>query len=168
MNIYLLRHGIAAEKGKDYPEDFFRPLVPEGVKETRAVAQGMKRLRIKPDRVLSSPLVRARETAAIVAKVLGVSEKLECSDLLAPGSLFSGLVQDLRSREVIENILLVGHEPFLGCLIGYWTNGRNEAFAPLKKSGLCKLEVESVRNGRCAELKWLMTPRQLQLIARNP
>jgi phosphohistidine phosphatase len=167
MNIYLLRHGIAAEKGKDHPDDSLRPLVPAGVKETLAVAKGMKRLGIRPDLVLSSSFTRARETAAIVAKVLGVLKKLEYSDHLTPDGSFSGLVQDLQSREGIEDILLVGHEPFLGCLIGYWTLGRKEAFVSLKKSGLCRLETESIRNGRCAVLKWLMTPGQLKGIARH-
>ncbi len=167
MDLYFLRHGSAAEKGRDYPEDSLRPLIPAGVKETRAVAKGMRRLGVRPDLILSSPFVRARETAKIVAKILGVSGKLEYSNHLAPGSLFSELVQDLKGREGLKNILLVGHEPFLGRLIGYWTTGRDEAFVALKKSGLCKLETEGVRNGRCAMLKWLMTSRQLQWIAKR-
>ena len=166
MNLYLLRHGIAAEKGNDFPEDSLRPLVSAGVKETLAVAKGMKRLGIRPDLVLSSPFTRARETATIVAKVLGIPKKLEYTNHLTPDGSFSGLVQDLQSRDGIDNILLVGHEPFLGCLIGYWTLGRKEAFVSLKKSGVCRLEAEHLRNGRCAELKWLMTPGQLKGIAR--
>jgi phosphohistidine phosphatase len=167
MNIYLLRHGIAAEKGKDYPEDSLRSLISAGSKETLAVAKGMKRLGIRPDLILSSPFTRARETAAIVAKVLGSPKKLEYSNHLTPDGSFSGLVRDLQSRDGIDDILLVGHEPFLGCLIGYWTLGRKEAFVSLKKSGLCRLEAEHLRNGRCAILKWLMTPGQLQGIIRH-
>lgn len=167
MKIYLLRHGIATEKGKGSPGDALRPLVPQGIKETRAVARGMKRLGIEPDLILSSPLVRARETAAIVAKILGTPGRPECSDHLAPGGSFSGLVGDLQARKGVTDVLLVGHEPFLGSLIGYWTAGSKYSFVTLKKAGLCKLEAESVGEGRCAVMKWLLTPGQLRKIAQR-
>src|SRR6267154_2788646 len=85
MRLYLLRHGIAVAHGTPGVAETDRPLTPKGEKRVRQIAEGLERLGIEPDRILTSPLPRARRTAEIVAEVLGLEDRLEIADALRAG-----------------------------------------------------------------------------------
>jgi phosphohistidine phosphatase len=168
MNLYLLRHGIAVDpSAPDFAKDAERPLTPKGRRRLRQIAGAMGALKISFDAILSSPYVRARQTAEIVANELKQRKKLKFTDELTPGGNPKSLIQRLNElKPRPENILLVGHEPYLSKLIALLTAGNTSMEIDLKKGGLCKLETESLRYTRCATLAWLLAPRHLALMAR--
>jgi phosphohistidine phosphatase len=166
MNLYLLRHGIAVDPSlPKFAKDAERPLTPKGRRRMRQIAEAMGAIKISFDAILSSPFVRARQTAEIVAGTLKRKKRLQFSDELTPGGNPKLLVQQLNDfRPKLENVLLVGHEPYLSQLIALLTAGNTNLAIDLKKGGLCKLEVETLRYGRCATLAFLLAPRQLLLM----
>ena len=166
MDLYILRHGIAVEPGTPgYENDADRPLTPEGQRKLEQIADAMGALDLSFDRIISSPYVRARETAEIVAEALGARKKLELSDALTPGGSFRRLVELLNCLEPSpESVLLVGHEPYLSGLISLLVSGKETFGVVMKKGGLCKLTTESLKHGRCAALQWLLTPKQMALM----
>ncbi len=166
MNLYILRHGIAVEHGAPaYPNDADRPLTPEGDRKVRLIAEGMKALDLSFDPILSSPYPRALQTAEIVAKALKAHKKLQISEDLTPGGSAQQLIESIsRLDPQPENVLLVGHEPYLSGLVSLLVSG-NEGFSVvLKKGGCCKLITDSLKHGRCAVLAWLLTPKQMALM----
>src|SRR5690349_2561607 len=116
MELYFLRHAIAADAGPDGMGDAARPLTKEGIAKMQAGARGMRRLGVKPDALLSSPLARARETAAIVARELEL--EMHLADELAPGCDAAQLFALLGEHRAAERVMLVGHEPDFSSLIG--------------------------------------------------
>jgi phosphohistidine phosphatase len=109
--------------------------------------------------IFSSPLVRARETAEIVERGLRLHGRLELTEHLAPSGDADQLVHQLDAlRPTPESILLVGHEPDSSGLISLLCTGGSHLSLTLKKGGLCRMEIESLRAGRCARLEWLMPP----------
>lgn len=162
MNLYILRHARAEEHGAQFPDDSQRPLTSAGEEEMRRVAGGMHCLELKFDLILSSPFVRASRTAEIVAEVFG-PDKLRFSANLASGGNAGELINELnRDYPDHKNILLVGHEPDLSRLVSLLTTGERELWLSFKKAGLCKLALEKLRAGQCANLEWLLTPAQLE------
>ena len=167
MNLHLLRHGIAVDPSvPDFANDAERPLTPKGRRRMRQIAGAMSAMKISFDVIFSSPFVRARQTAEIVASALKQKKRLQFSDELTPGGNPKLLIQQLNEfRPKPENVLLVGHEPYLSQLIALLTAGNTNLAIDLKKGGLCKLEIETLRYGRCATLTCLLAPRQLLLMA---
>lgn len=167
MNLYLLRHGIAVEHGAPgYPKDADRPLTPEGERKLEQIAEAMEALDLNFDVILSSPYVRARQTAEIIAEAFNARKKLEFSNSLACGGDTKELVDYLkRLQPMPQNVLLVGHEPYLSGLVSLLVAGTESCCVVLKKGGLCKLFIESLKHGRCAALAWLLTPKQMALMA---
>jgi phosphohistidine phosphatase len=161
MDLYILRHGLAADKDDPrYPKDEDRPLTEQGQKKTLAIARRMKHLGISFDLILSSPLARARQTAEITASVLGCKSKLRFSENLSPTGSKEALVRELkRPGRGAKPVLLVGHEPYLSDLISILLAGKTGLAIELKKGGLCKLEVPTLRHGRCATLQFLAPPK---------
>lgn len=167
MNLYILRHGVAVERGTNgYKSDAERPLTPKGRRKLRRAVAAMRVMELSFDVILSSPLVRARETAEIVGKGLHLQKKLKLTEHLASGGKSAGLVQYLVELEPkLEDVLLVGHEPDLGQLASLLLTGSSSTLqVTFKKGGLCKLTVGRLRAGKCASLEWLLTPSQLELI----
>jgi len=161
MELFVLRHGLAADKSdRRYPDDRDRPLTLPGQKRTLSVARRFKALEWSFDLILTSPLLRARQTAEITASVLGCKSKLRVSTYLAPGGDKRKLVQELHNtRPRPRRPLLVGHEPYLSELIAILLTGKAELPFELKKGGICKLEVDRLKFGRCAELHLLASPK---------
>lgn len=166
MNLYILRHGIAVESGTPgYEKDSERPLTPEGKRKLARIAGAMQEMDLTFDLIFSSPYVRARQTAEIVARCFRAGKKLAFSNELTPGGEPRALVEELRRREPEpRDVLLVGHEPYLSGLIAMLVAGNPGLSVTLKKGGLCKLSTESLRCGRCASLEWLLTPKQMALM----
>ena len=167
MNLYILRHGIAVEPGTPgYENDADRPLTPEGERKLLQIAEAMEELDLAFDLILSSPYRRARETAEIVAEALKLRKKLEFSDSLTPGGSTKKLVEYLsRLQPQPDQVLLVGHEPYLSGLVSLLVAGNPGFSVVFKKGGLCKLTAESLIQGRCAALEWLLTPKQMALMS---
>jgi phosphohistidine phosphatase len=168
MNLYLLRHGIAVpnEDPENVP-DSDRPLTPKGIKRMRGAAKGLRRLGISFDSVLTSPFVRARQTADIVAEALGLGDHLEELSALAPGNSLSDLWSGLTPYQDHEHLLLVGHEPFLSAILSYLlTHDEKRSLTVIfKKGGFCRVELDALPPNKAGTLHWLLTPKQLRALA---
>jgi len=161
MKLYLLRHGIAEERdAKEYPDDSARPLTSEGKRRTKLFGRWLRRRVVRFDAILSSELLRARQTADIVASVLRFPERLVRLPELAPEGDVRKLVKAVATRwPTAKKLLIVGHEPQLGELFSYLCTGRpNTLEITFKKGGLCRLDVDTLRAGRCARLDWMLAP----------
>jgi phosphohistidine phosphatase len=165
MHLFLLRHGIAAELGTAGYEDADRPLTSEGKSKLKTIAAAMLKLELGFDLIVSSPYIRARQTAEIVSERLKLTNKLEFTRFLEPHGNLSSLIRLLQSYSSLDNVLLVGHEPSLSELISLLMCGESETSVVMKKGGLAKLHVTSLRAARCAFLEWLLTPKQMSLMA---
>lgn len=167
MNLFLLRHGKAADRAPDSTGgDAGRPLTPAGVRKTKRVARGMRRLGLGFDVILASPYARSRRTAEIVAEEFGIAGKLRFTDNLVPDADPARLTDEVKALPAAEGVLLVGHEPFLGELVSVLLTGTSDVRVEFKKAGLCRLEVDELCLGKCATLHWLLTPRQLAALKR--
>jgi phosphohistidine phosphatase len=166
MNLYLLRHGIAVDpSAPDFAKDAERPLTPKGRRRLLQIAMAMGVLKLSFDLILSSPYVRAQQTAEIVAQALKRRKKLKFTDELTPGGDPKSLIRQLNElRPKPEDVLLVGHEPYLSKFIALLTAGNTGMAVDLKKGGLCKLETDSLRYARCATLEFLLAPRLMALM----
>ena len=168
MNLFILRHGVAVERDpQSFPDDSRRPLTLKGEDRVRLVCDAMQALELSFDQILASPFLRCRQTAEIVAGTLGLRRVLEFRAELVPDGDPKALIRFVnRLQPVPENLLLVGHEPYLSRLMSLLISGTDAAFIDLKKNGMAKLEVaQKLRHGQCATLNWLLTPRQLGLLA---
>jgi phosphohistidine phosphatase len=162
MEIYILRHGIAVDRGtRGYANDKERPLTKEGEEKMREIAAAMLGMGLEFDLILSSPLVRAQQTAQIVAEALG--EEATTTKFLAPDANALELIAEINDEKP-QQVLLVGHEPDLSQLISVLIIGDTDATIELKKGGLCKLTCEKLTFGQCATLNWLLTPKQLRSV----
>lgn len=156
MELFVLRHGRAGQRG-DYEDDRQRPLTAEGRERTRASARAMRRLGVAPEVVLSSPLVRARETAELAAAELEGGPRVELTEALSPGAGPEALMRHLSDAHA-ERVLIVGHEPDLSVLIGALVSIDGTARVRMKKGGLAHL---ALAGGEPAELLALYPPRAL-------
>jgi phosphohistidine phosphatase len=163
MRVILLRHGIAQDRADPAcPADPERPLTDEGEKKTRKVARGLARVGVKPVRVLTSPYVRARQTATIAAEALGVAaERLIVTDSLLPEAAPYALFHALHAfAHVDAEILCVGHAPHLDRALALSITGDKVPVTSLKKAGAALLEVDDLPRPH-GELVWLMPPKVL-------
>lgn len=164
MNIYLLRHGIAVERGtRGFENDADRPLTLKGEERMKSIALAMREMELEFDLILTSPYVRARHTAEIVADEFKARTILQNSEHLACDGDSKKLVTEL-TRLRLENVLLSGHEPNLSGLISMLVFGDTSGSFLMKKGGFCKLSTESLKFGRCATLEWLLTPKQMLMM----
>jgi len=164
IRIYLLRHAIAVSRGvRPFPNDD-RPLTDEGIKKMSRAVQGMRKIIDNVDTVLTSPLIRARGTAKIVAKALKMESRIEVCDVLSPGSSLKRLLLTLAKYKRKKTILLVGHEPDLSYLASALL-GKNIPVIQFKKGSLCCIEMPAIPSQREGILLWHLTSRQLRMIA---
>src|SRR5215510_7865710 len=106
--LYLIRHAIAEERGDAWPDDAKRPLSDEGTSRMRKAARGLERLGVSLDVVLTSPLVRTRQTAEIVAAAMPERPAIVNVDALAPGGAYAALATELEKHTRKNRIALVG------------------------------------------------------------
>ncbi len=169
MNLYLLRHGIAlAQDDPSVSHDRERPLTHKGVKRLRKAAKGLLRLEVPFDAVLTSPLLRSRQTAEIVVATLGIDALLEEISGLAPESSVEHLIFGLTRYQDRKHVLLVGHEPLLSdAAASFLSSGKQTRHLNLafKKGSLCHIEIESLTSTAPGQLHSLLTPKQLRLLA---
>jgi len=163
MILYLVRHGIAVDRtDPKSPAEAERPLTATGVQKTRSAALGLRELGAKPDVLITSPYVRAVQTAEIFAEALGFSlEKIRVSDALKPAENPADILKEishLRAKEV----MCCGHAPHLDNLTALLAGARGP-FTELKKAGMACFE-QSAGRGHW-ELRWVFTPKVLRALA---
>lgn len=159
MELVILRHGEAGDRVAASSQDFERQLTVAGKNEVAEVARAMKDLGLKFDVIGTSPLRRARETAEIAAKALGIKRRLEVWDELKPEGDRKDLYRRLSRLRRDSSVLVVGHEPYLSTAISELISGGRGADISLKKAGLARLELSVFSPAPRAELRWLVTPR---------
>jgi phosphohistidine phosphatase len=162
-SLYLVRHAIAEERGPDWPDDTKRPLTEKGIARMREAVEGFAALEAAIEIVLTSPLVRAKETADLLIEGLKPKPALAVLPSLAPGEAPAKVAEALGAYAGKRAIALVGHEPALGEL-GGWLIGAN---APMvfKKGGICRIDVANLPPERYGQLVWLATPAMLRGLA---
>jgi phosphohistidine phosphatase len=162
MNLYLLRHAIAAERNPDkYPDDALRPLTAAGSKKMIKVADALDHMGLQIDLILSSPFVRARQTAEIARKGLHLKkDRLLLIDALAPAGDPGNLIAEIQAKYMVDKLLLVGHEPDMSNLISLLLSGDISIPITMKKAGICCLSIEQLVAGKCAALEWMINPGQ--------
>lgn len=160
MNLYLIRHAIAVDEGtSEYEQDSERPLTDKGRKKMRQIAKGMRTLGLEFDLILSSPYIRARETAEILADIFKMKKKVAFSENLIPLGNPELLIPELNEKYSVDSIALVGHEPHLSALISMLTTENITLDITLKKGGVCYLSADDLHHdNHRATLEWLLTP----------
>jgi len=167
MKLYLMRHGVAALRGDPaWPDDRERPLTDDGQRKVRQAARGLLALDVRLDLVLTSPLLRARQTASTVAKVLGLrASQLRETGALRPGEPLDVILRELAPEPPQSAVLLVGHEPDLSHLAGVLLAGGEPPIdMPFKKACLCLVEVRNMPPSERATLHFLLQPAQLRAL----
>jgi phosphohistidine phosphatase len=163
-DLYVLRHGIAVDPSTPGYRDDERPLTPKGERRMRQIGRGLNSLQLGIDRIVTSPLPRARTTAEIVADALGLRARLEVSNVLQTGSDAAAVQRWLRERGE-RRLMIVGHNPTLSDLISLLVLGSTEPLiCDLKKGGIAAL-ARSAGSGHLFEITWIATPRLLRSIA---
>jgi phosphohistidine phosphatase len=169
LDVYLLRHGEAGKRIPAASKDTERALTAAGRQEIEKVGEAMGKIGYKFDVVASSPLKRARETAAIVSKAMGRKNPVEEWPELSPEGSRGAFYRRLGKLKAGSKVLCVGHEPYLTLAIGEITGRGGEATPgfrmALKKGGVAKLQVAAFNPRIAGELHWLLTPKQIRRMA---
>lgn len=159
MNLYIVRHAIAVQRGTPgYEDDSQRPLTDAGRKKMRKIAKGLAQLGVELDVILSSPYVRARDTALILAKRFEMKDKVAFSDNLIPPGNSENLIREVHEKYDVGNLALVGHEPMLSSLVSWLATGNTDMKVALKKGGVAFLTSDNLYQDGRATLQWLLTP----------
>jgi phosphohistidine phosphatase len=163
MKLYILRHAIAEERDENlYPDDSLRHLTEKGKKKMAKIAKHLCDMGVQIDLILTSPYIRAYETARIVAKTFGIKKrKIVLTDHLTPSGFAKDLIAEINEKYLVDNLILVGHEPFLSDLIAVLVAGDPSMSVVMKKGGLCRLSIDNLVYDKCATLDWLLMPGQV-------
>jgi phosphohistidine phosphatase len=163
-SVYLVRHAIAFDRGQDWADDTRRPLTHKGAARMREVVSGLLALGVELDTVITSPLVRAKQTADLIIGGWPEPPALVLSSALSPGAPPSG-VSDVLSRHTQDaGIALVGHEPGLGEIAAWLIGARHPL--PFKKGGVTRIDVPALPLGGSGVLVWMATPKMLRQLSR--
>src|SRR3954470_9015851 len=140
--LYIIRHGIAEERSEKWPDDTRRPLSEEGMTRFRKAARALARVGVEIDVVLTSPLVRTRQTAEIFAAAFSPHPAVVNLDALAPEGTTSAVLAELDKYSKKKRIALVGHEPGVGDLGARLAGMRREM--EFKKGAICRIDVDAL------------------------
>jgi phosphohistidine phosphatase len=160
IELYLVRHGLAAARGEAWPDDSKRPLTHKGMARLRREARALGKVGVSFDQVLSSPLVRARQTAEILADGCSSRPPLTLAEALSPSGTVAQVFEELGKHSRRRRIALVGHEPNIGELAAKLIGAR----APLefKKGAICRIDVDTLPPARPGRLRWFLAPKMLR------
>lgn len=169
MQLLIVRHAIAQDRllyAISHHNDDLRPLTPKGCRRMSEIARGLRRLVPHPEILATSPLVRAVQTAKILAEVFDGPPPTQIESL-APGNAPQNIVRWLATQPDRALVIMVGHEPDLSQLVSWLTTGTSSGFASIKKGAACLLEGRSPLEVGSCRLHWLLTPRQLRMLAEG-
>ena len=162
LELYLIRHGIAAERGPEYPDDSKRPLTGRGIAALRKEGKALNALDVAIDLIVTSPLLRTRQTADALAETLASKPSVVATDALAPAGTPAAVIQEIVRHARKGRIALVGHEPNIGELAARLIGSR----APIefKKGAICRIDFDILPPKGLGQLRWFVTPRMLRRI----
>lgn len=164
VELYIVRHAIAAERGPAWPDDTKRPLTERGIERFKEAVDGLVWLDVQLDVIFTSPLVRARQTAEYLGAGLPAKPPVRIADTLAPGhppaQVMAQVAREARSK---TRVAVVGHEPDLGELAA-WVLGTKRPI-PFRKGGAARIDMDGL-SGRGGSLAWLLTPKILRKLGR--
>ena len=160
IELYLVRHAIAAERGEAFPDDRLRPLTREGIARFKREVEGLDALRVTVEEVLTSPLTRTRQTADILAAALPGKPPVTEFPALAPEGSIAAVINGLGAFSRRKGLALVGHEPSIGELAARLIGARTPI--PFKKGAICRIDVPVLPPSRSGQLVWFVTPRILR------
>jgi len=162
MELILVRHGLAVKRETPGYAEADRPLTEEGIERMQKSARGLASLIDPPDFIVSSPLIRAKQTAEILSVSLQCGHEIAEWEALLPDAAPSALVSMLRKHErANECIILVGHEPHLSRCAAHVLGAEPQVFQ-FKKGGAASFEFSSRIAQGSGLLKWFLTPKQLR------
>src|SRR3954463_5057903 len=162
--LYLIRHGLAEEQGPAWPDDTKRPLTDHGISRLRRAGRALGRLGLTPHVVLTSPLVRARQTAEIVAGAFSPHPPVVNVEALAPGGAMSAVAAEIARHGRRPHIFLVGHEPGMGELAAWLLGARRPL--EFKKGGICRIDVGGATLRGAGVMRWMLTPKILRALKK--
>jgi phosphohistidine phosphatase len=161
--LYVMRHGLAVARGSvRFSDDAQRPLVPEGKEKMREIAEGLKRIGFEVDWIVTSPLVRAAETAGIIAESLASSVPVDVCEAMRPGGSPEDVIVFLAKHPSRTRVLVVGHEPDLSELATRLIGAGSHANLAFKKGGCCMISFDEFPPKSPGQLEWWLTPRLLR------
>lgn len=166
MNLYIIRHALAEEEDSS-GDDSQRALTEKGRKKMRQIAKGLRILGTDFDMILSSPYLRAKETAEIVGDVFKMKKEVAMSDNLVPMGDPDLLIAEINEKYSVDSLAIIGHEPYLSTLISLLVAKGSPVDMTLKKGGVCRLSIDDLHHSRTATLEWLLTPGVLVEISEN-
>ena len=163
LELYLIRHGLAAERGPEYPDDSQRPLTDRGKRSIRQEARALNTLEIAFDLIVASPLTRTRQTADLLAATLKARPPVTTSEALAPSGSAAAVIDEILAHPAHACVALVGHEPNIGELAARLIGAR----APIefKKGAICRIDFDGSPPKARGQLRWFLPPRVLRKIA---
>lgn len=162
--LYLIRHGLAAEQGEAWPDDAKRPLTDQGVRRLRKTAGALEAIGATLDVILSSPLVRARQTAEILAAGLASHPPVVLTDALSPGGAHAAVLDELARYARLRRLGLVGHEPGIGALAARLSGSRHSL--EFKKGAIARIDVTALPPTGAGSLRWFLTPKLLRKLGK--
>ena len=168
MELYLLRHGEAGTRVPIAARDMERSLTAAGKKEVEEVGEALSELGLEPDVVATSPLRRAKDTAALVNRALGRKGKVEEWQELSPEGSREAFYRRLARLRLTSDVLCVGHEPYLTTAINEIAGtapDKADLRIVLKKAGMARLTVTGFSPRISGELRWLLTPKLIRRMA---
>jgi phosphohistidine phosphatase len=162
--LYLIRHGKAEDRGDAWPDDSRRPLTSDGKDGLRKEGRGLVRLDVVFDLMLTSPYVRARQTADILAEAFDDRPPVVTVESLMPNGTFQAVLADLEKHAKRSRIALVGHEPSIGELAARLAGLRRPI--EFKKGAVCRIDVKSLPPAGPGALRWFVTPAILRAVRK--
>jgi phosphohistidine phosphatase len=160
--LYLIRHGLAEERGPAWPDDTRRPLTDRGMARLRKEARALDAMGVVFDAVLTSPLVRTRQTAEIIASGFNPRPPVITLDALAPEGSAVAVLAALEAHGKRTRLALVGHEPGIGELAARLLGARR--IVPFKKGAVCRIDVDALPPVGPGTLRWFLTPAMLRAL----
>jgi phosphohistidine phosphatase len=165
FELYLIRHAIADARGPEWPNDAKRPLTELGIARFTEAVKGLREVGVEIDEIFTSPLVRAKQTADILAAGLKHKPHVKILKALEPGHGPAAVVEHLAEEARKKRIALVGHEPDLGDLASHLLGTKKPV--PFKKGGVCRIDVATLPTARAGTLVWFLPPKILRTLGEK-
>ena len=167
MDCVLFRHGIAVAREEWKGTDAERPLTEKGTQRVREVAEGLRRLKIRPSVIYASPARRAVDTAQLLLDLLEGPSCLQLRAALLPDAPAESLLSVLQDLPAESCVICVGHEPQLGMAASLLLSGHSSPSFPMKKAGAALIELAIPAMPGRGFLHWWLTPGMLRAIGKK-